>query len=300
MAIEREIWLDTIVSNLFPDDSFVSKSVDLSGFVEGKTCHMPQAGRSSGVEENRSSFPATVKKRTDTLESFSMSSFTTDPMLLPANEKIWLSYDKRESVVAEDKSNLHNKIHESILLKWIKGAGRTIETTGTAAVAHTSTATGNRKKITKKEVSSAAMYMNQDNVPSAERYLLLDAIMYQELLEDLTDKELTAFIASANAQTGVVGKLYGFEVMMRSSVGVADSSKTDKSLSDQGAAGDLAVGLAWQKNSVVRALGETKPFANENDPQYYGDIISFETIAGGHQRRSDKKGIIRIIQSATA
>ena len=33
MALAKEIWINSIVENLFPDDSFITKSINDSGFV---------------------------------------------------------------------------------------------------------------------------------------------------------------------------------------------------------------------------------------------------------------------------
>ena len=50
MALNKEIWLNTIQENFFPDDSFMVKSVDDSQFVNNKIVHVPNAGAPSGVK----------------------------------------------------------------------------------------------------------------------------------------------------------------------------------------------------------------------------------------------------------
>lgn len=297
MAIEREVWLGHIVDNLFSDNSPITKSIDLTAFVQGKTCHIPNAGLLPGVVRNRSEFPGTVKKRTDTVSSFSLISFTTDPMLIPDNEKVQLSYDKRESVLRASKMQLQEAITDAILKQWLAEKGADISTTGAATPAHTPSATGNRKKLTRQDIRAAMTQMNKDNIPSSDRYLLLDAEMYDQLMEDLSETDKRMFDASANAQSGVLGNLFGFSVMMRAKVGVSATGGEQKDLSASGEATDLATALAWHEGSVCRANGEPQAFVSENDPQYYGDIMSFEALAAGAKYRADKKGIIRIIQA---
>ena len=65
MALNKQIWLNTIVENFYPDNSFASKSIDDSTFVNYKTVHIPNAGTPSGVEINRTKKPASVSQRTD-------------------------------------------------------------------------------------------------------------------------------------------------------------------------------------------------------------------------------------------
>ena len=108
MAIQKEIWEKSIVEGLFAPNSFLSKAFNADEYVEaGKIVHIPQAGAASKVEKNRTSLPATVKQRTDTDKTFELAAFTTDPVLIPDADKVELSYNKRESVLRQDKLALH-------------------------------------------------------------------------------------------------------------------------------------------------------------------------------------------------
>jgi hypothetical protein len=124
--------------------------------------------------------------------------------------------------------------------------------------------------------------------------------MYADLLDNLTGTELSAFLASANAQNGTLGRLFGFDIMMRSQVLKCKANKDLLEYSDTAIAAECAVGLAWQKNCVSRALGETKMFDNTDDPTWYGDIYSFLVRMGGSPRRYDKLGIVPIVEVAAS
>ena len=300
MALNKEIWLTTIQENFFPNDSFAAKSVDDSAFVDNKKVHVPNAGAPSGVEINRANLPAAVSKRQDKDLEYSIDELTTDPIHIPNIDIVELSYDKRQSVLYNDRSQLQKEAAQNLLYRWGTGA-KVFATTGEARVAHTSLASiGNRKKITKADVLSIATQFNTDDVPATERYLLLDAAMYADLLEDLTDKELSAFLASADAQRGVVGNLYGFEVMQRSKVLRTTAGKVVSKWTEEDAASELAAGLAWQKSCVSRAMGDVKMFDSLDDPLYYGDVYSFLLRVGGEKRRYDKKGVELLVEDTAA
>lgn len=300
MALNKQIWINTVVENFFPNNSFAVKSVDDSAFVNNKTVHIPNAGAPSGVKINRTQKPASANQRTDYDLTYDIDELTTDPIYIPNVDMVELSYDKRQSVLMNDRTQLQNAAAQNLLYRWFNN-GYIVETTGDVRAAHTSTtATGNRKKITKATVLDISTKFNTDDVPQDNRYILLDAIMYNDLLADLTDKELSAFLASADAQRGVLGNLYGFDIMLRSKVLRLKSDKTLLKWEDNAVATELAAGLAWQEKCVSRAIGGVKMFDSTDNPLYYGDIYSFLMRSGGAMRRYDKKGVAVIAEGASA
>lgn len=301
MAIQKEIWINSIVEGLFADNSFLSKAFNADEFVnQGKTVHIPNAGAPSSVVKNRSSFPATVKSRTDIDLTFDLDNYSTDPIRIDLAEEVELSYNKRESVLRQDKATLHNAISEGVLHEWLPLIANSLRTTGDAVDAHTPSATGKRKALTKADVKLAMTMFNRGDVPAVGRYLLVDADMYDQLLASLTAQEAMAFHAAVDVKNGIVGGLYGFNIMMRSRVAVYATAGTKKAWSAAGADTDNAAALAWHTNSVVRALGEVIAREELNSPTYYGDIYSFEVRAGGRPMRNDIKGLTAIIQDSAS
>ena len=300
MALNKQVWLNSLVENFFPDNSFATKSIDDSAYVSNKTVHIPNAGAPSGVEINRTKKPAGVNQRTDQDLTYDMDELTTNPIYIPNIDTVELSYDKRNSVLWNDRMELQKNAHQNLLYRWF-AESTVVETVGANRAAHTTaTATGNRKKMSKETVLALMTKFNQDDVPAENRYILLDAVMYADLLDDLTDKELSAFLNSANAQQGIVGNLYGFDIMQRSQVLRLTSAKKLLKWSETAAATELAAGLVWQQNCVSRALGEIKMFDKVDDPTYYGDIYSFLMRVGGSYRRYDKKGIACIAEATAS
>jgi hypothetical protein len=297
MAIQKEIWMAAIVEGLFASNSFLGKAFNADEYVNaGKTVHIPNAGSASGVTKNRATLPATVSKRIDTDVTFLLDEYTTDPVLIPHADTVELSYDKRESILRQDKLKLQDNVALDFIFNWSPAAGQTLETSGVAIDAYTDSATGKRNGICKADVLELMTRFNNDDIPQASRYLLLDAQMYSQLLNDLTANENSAFLASADAQNGILGKLFSFNVMMRSKVARYTTAKAPKAWSASGAATDRAAALAWHEQSVCRALGEVKAFENEGDATYYGDIYSFLVRAGGRILRNDGKGVIALVQ----
>ena len=261
MALQKEIWLADIVEPLFAQNTFAARSIDHSAFVGGRTVHVPNAGTPPSVQKNRSAFPATAAQRADADLDYQIAEYTTDPVHVPNADQVELAYDKRMSVLAQLRAALADKVHTDLLQTWADGAPS--DALSAAAFSKDSVL----------EIMSA---FNQQDIPQEGRCILLSATQYANLLKSLTNFEGQSFLAAANAQTGVVGRIYGFDVYQR--------SQTPQD----------TCGLAWQQDCVSRALGQTELFTDDQNPLYYGDIFSALVRAGGSVVRSDKKGVLKI------
>lgn len=303
MAIQKEIWENDIVESLWADNAFLNFAFNADQYVlAGKVVHIPQAGTSVSASTNRSSLPATVTVRTDTEINYSLDEITTDPILISNADTVELSYDKRNAVLSDTKSAIAQAAALNLLFKWNPTAlTQMVRTSGAATAAHTASGTGNRKAFTVADVKAAQKLMNKQNIPSGDRYMLIDSDMYDQLTADLTATQYRDFSAALNPATGVVGMLYGFTIMTRSEVARYTNAATPVPVS-WATAGDAthnAAALCWHKNSVERALGIVSMFEDLKNPTFYGDIYSALVRVGGRIRRSDGKGIVAIVQTAT-
>lgn len=149
MAIQRELWQNTIIEGLFADNSFMSKAVNDDMYVNmGKKVHIPNAGAPSAVEIDRSSLPAEVKTRTDVDVEYSLNELTTDPIRIPHAETVELSYSKRNSVISQDRLQLIEKAAEQMLYNWAPDSTHFVRTSGTEKVtAHTKDTTVNVRRL---------------------------------------------------------------------------------------------------------------------------------------------------------
>lgn len=298
MALQVEIWVKSIIEGLFANNTFAARSVDHSEFVNEKTVHVPNAGAAPNVEKNRTVFPANVTERKDVDLIYQMDEFTVDPVRIPHAEQVELSYNKRESVTRQSRRKLAQDIHDSIIYNWIPEGVKVVETLGEAVAAHIKEATGNRKRMTKQTVEELQTLFDEQDIPEEGRCILLDARMYNQLLNSLTDAERNGFLVCADPARGVIGKYLGFDFYKRSKVAKVATDGALKPWSAANAATDCAAGLAWHEDCVSRALGDSLLFDDQGNPLYYGDIISFLQRAGGKSIRADKAGVVLIRQAA--
>ncbi|MEG2760163.1 MAG: hypothetical protein RR921_02380 [Mucinivorans sp.] len=296
MAIQREIWEQEIVENLWPANPHLNLCVNADQYVlQGKVVHIPNAGAAPVTQKNRTSLPASVARRQDIDVTYALDEYTSDPVLIVNADKAELSYDKRSSVLADTQQSINESVGVMMLYNWAPMASRILRTSGAAVPAHVGI--GSRRKFALSDLKKAQKQFNIDNVPTDGRYAIIDAEMMDQLTDQLTETQYRDFSSVIDPATGVVGRLYGFTLLSRSQV----LSYVGLNAVEPGTAvspATCAAALCWHTSSVERALGAVNFFEKEGDPQYYGDIYSALVRLGGRIRRSDGKGVLAIVQGA--
>lgn len=302
MAVQVELWEPLIIEGLYKANPHLRYAYNAdSNVIAGRIVHIPQAGSPSPVERNRALLPAPIAKRNDTDITYVLDEYTVDPVLIPNADLYELSYDKRVSVVNENTANLKEFVGDDILYKWAKEApaANKILSTGAAAAATASGATGNRKIMTEADIRAAKKLLDKQNVPKEDRFLMISPDHLDHLLSD--DKLKYAYQQVVDLPAGVIMRYAGFNILERSSVlrqttgGTAGAVKLPEAAA---ATSDDDCAFFWHQNVVERAMGDVKMFQNMGVAEYYGDIYSFLVRMGGRNRRQDHKGYGLIVMAA--
>ncbi|MFU2094350.1 hypothetical protein ACQ1P2_03785 [Ornithobacterium rhinotracheale] len=305
MGLEREIWKKTIEEKLKQDNTFLNHISDVSSenILAGKIVHIPQAGAPSKVVKNRKTLPADVKQRKDTEVLYQIDEYTTDPVHIPHAETVELSYDKRRSVLDQDIANLSEEVAEGMLTNMVVSpigenkslpAKNILETTGANAKPLLENATGDRKKWTLSDLQRMQNLLRSQKAWSeGNMYALLPANALLDLFP--ADSQLTAtYMQSVTEQErreGVIYKVQGFNILVRSSVFVMAQNKDFKAFGAVVEATDSEAAIFWNKNMIEKAIGDLETFERVKDPQWYGDIYSFLVRIGGRAKRKDFEGV---------
>jgi hypothetical protein len=293
------IFAKDIEANIFPNNEFYMNAKDDSAFVEGKTVKHPVAGLVPNVEINRTQLPATITKREDDENSYDLNEFTTDPTLIQDIEEIETNYSKRQNVLADHIDTLNTKIATFFANLWLpNGSDNIVRSSGTTArVASAPGASGNRKRITKEDFIEVSTKFNRMDVPTNGRLCVMPAEFLEDLL--LIDGFVEADkIGKANLIEGQIGRLLGFDIFIRSTVGVYtnDGTPVKKALGAATATSDNLAALFWYKGWVNRAKGGIKVYSALDKPEYYGSMFSAMVRAGGKIRK-DKKGVVALVEA---
>ena len=306
--IPAEVFANYIVEKLRRTNPHIGLSADESQYVKaGAVVHIPQAGSSSVVVKNRSTFPAVATRRGDSSVTYALDSFTTDPVHVTWSETAELSYNKTDSVLGDHVATLMEAVGDNILYDWVAGLKNKGAATDTIPSDNIVKCTGvldeieigggvtvQRNAFTYKELEKAQYLMNHQNVPKTERYALLESKMYQQLLDSLSANQMAAFQAAADLKNGICGRLFGFNILERSSVllfnensPVVPGTKIENTMNP--------AALCWQKDCVTVAKGDIMPYQDLGNPLYYGDVFSAEVKIGGRCKRADWAGVVAIV-----
>jgi len=308
MALDREQWLTDIKENLFKNNAIINRATNHDGFVNYKTVHIPQAGANPTITKNIVSLPAAISQRTDTDLSYSMNTYYVPPILIEkGQEASFISYDKRASVLNQHVMTLEEALTNNALYAWApSGAATQVRTTGSASsLALAPSATSTRLAITLADIAKAKAILDSQNVPQEGRILLMHSDIYNTQFLAISNVQSAYAYGSAVLPTGVVGRIFGFDIMIRSTVVVFDNTGTPviKAVNDDGtpttpATTDNIGCLAYHPSFVAKAMGTTEVLVDEDNPAYYGSIVSAFQLFGAAKLRTDQKGIVAIIQAA--
>jgi hypothetical protein len=298
MALQKEIWINDILPLLFPDNSFAARSVNHSQFVDNATVHVPNAADIEAARTSRLRTPTTGNLALEVADAdleYTIDQYFVGPYVVPRLEEVELSYNKRQSIVERMVGKINLAFYSTVLNNWLPSGFTKIATTGDAVAATAPSATGTRASMTKADVLAAKKQFDKWDIPQDGRCLLLSADMYNQLLQNLTEVESNAFLQTADASRGIVGKLYGFDIYERSTVYTTTAAGALKT--GAAAATDSEAGLAWSEYAVSRAAGVPNVYGNYSDAAEFGDVISVDIRGGGSAIRSDGKGVLMIYQA---
>jgi hypothetical protein len=132
--------------------------------------------------------------------------------------------------------------------------------------------------------------------------ILLPPSMLVEMYpaDSIITATLMGNVSEAERRAGILMKDQGFNIMSRSSVLRTTAAGALRAPGETGATTDGEAALAWYEESVERAMGTIDAFEKLRDPQFYGDIYSFEVRLGGRARRSGYEGVAILRQGTPA
>ncbi|GAA4349860.1 hypothetical protein GCM10023185_06920 [Hymenobacter saemangeumensis] len=245
-------------------------------------------------------FPLEVQELEGGNEIVTLNLLATKPTRLGDQEELEVAYDRRQSILSLHSSVLDQMAAASALNKMSQvAAGNLIRTTGAAEAAALPGLTGNRKALTKNDFIKAAELLDRTDM-KGQRYALIPATMHSQLLkiDDFVSYEKTGNTTAL--AKGQLGELMGFKFYKRSTAAMFTVGGVAKAVGAAAASGDNEAALFWIGDAIGRVEGAAKMYINEAQAQYLGALANGAVRFGMKLLRTDKKGVVALVQDAAA
>ena len=305
MALGREVWLNIVEDNLFTAQLTLLQQAlkDDSAFVYSgggvSAVHIPNAGTAATVTKGNTTYPVAVTKRVDNDNSYTLSNYEVGPVVVQIKDGALNSYEQTESILRDQTGGLGERVASEIMIaQYHFSTGLYRQTTGADAPAHAPGGTGNRKSFVGADLRAALSILDKNKVAQNDRYLIIDSVMYWQLLTDLG--YTTYRDDSRNLDgNGKLLNLFGVTIVPMPTVVYAQTNGTVREYGNAGTTTDMAVALLVQKGCTSMAMTDIYTQANEAATGYFGGTYEATLMAGGKYRRTDKMGVLPIIQVGT-
>ena len=303
-SVNQTFWSQYIVELYYKTNAFLSYAFNADQFVMGGAAVViPQAGNPPTVIKNNTTYPMVAVQRGDTGISYLLDTYSTQPTFVNYADLTSISYNKAKSVSDQHFAILVQTAADDQLIKYATAmpGSNVISTTGPVTNVLRAGQTGPRNTFHHNDLKQLELQFNLANVPAEGRIALLSANHYSQLTDSLNSNTYRDFSKYYDASTGLMGKLYGFDIMMRSSVCMANAALSGGNLNVNAlgqavAATDNECSLAWQTNTLERAMGQIELFVQLKSPIYQADVMNTLIKIGGRVRRADYAGVAVIAQ----
>lgn len=290
MALNKQVWINQIKEGFYPDRSFLSKVIDLTGDVDNDILHFPSAGIDPNVLINNTTYPIAIVGREDQDNEIPLDKFETENTLVRRPDAIEYSYDKLESVIRQHRSTLQ----ASTARKAIHAFAPSEDTNDTPLVLTTGATVGGRKRMTFDDLLTLKERFDNALIPLEDRYIVLHPSHVSDLLREDVKlfKELTDIKDGEPIRFAGFG-CFHFPYMPTYQASGGNYEKV--AFADQQT--QQFASVAFYKHEVMKADGEIYMYARYDDPEERGTIVGFDKRFIAMPIRN--KGIGAII-SATA
>lgn len=271
-GLYKEIWLDALKDNFYPASGFLSRSTDMSAFVENEVINLAEIGADPAVLRNNTTYPIAVADRTDSPLALPLDIYDTENTRIRNAKNVEIAYDKVASVVKQHKNALLKRFTMQAAHSWAPASNAT--NTPVLAATGADNGLGNRK-LTIKDVISLMQKFDSLDYPREGRILVLNPMHHADLLQE--DKDL--FKSFANASSGTIMNLYGFEVYVSTATPRFNKSTGAKVAFGAASAGtDTVASFAYLETEVMRCEGTYEMFHQEKgtNPTERADVIGFQ------------------------
>jgi len=269
MALAKEVWVNQIKDNFYPNTSFLTKTLDFSSEVDNNKIHIASAGIDPKVLINNKTYPIKVLGRDDKDNEISLDTFETENTIIRRPEAIEYSYDKVESVIRQHRSTLQ----KSIASKAAHAISPNNDSDYTPLITTTGAIVNGRKRLTFADILALKERFDAMDMPIENRFLVLHPTHVTDLLlEDLKIfKDITNIVDGQPLKFGGFGCFSFSQMPTYTNVG----GKWEK-VPFGGEKSPNFASFAFCGDEVMKADGDIYMYSKEDDPEQRATIVGFD------------------------
>lgn len=306
MSVFNEIFRSDVEKQLFKSNSFLSKLKNYSEFRQGKVIHIPNYVTNATILKNptqNNSFTAT--ETTEINITWNLNNYSIAPFLVSDFDELVTNYPKYQVVTEHVIAQLAEYVETDLLVKLASdvSASRKVFTSGDLGAGNSPSGTDAKKKISPSDFITLKKLMDKDNIPQNDRYAIVSAQLYSELLSDTAIQKAMDFGQGAPLPEGVVAKLAGISIISRSDVVVTNATGTTvNAVGVVPGATDADAILAFSSSMTGYGMGSINVYTDMGNVYKQGNLVSCRTeLVAGNLRSSaqggDGKGLYLIVQA---
>lgn len=270
MALQKEIWVNQIKENFYPDSSFLNFVRDFSAMVEFDAINIAEAGVDPEVLINSNTYPIRIKQRVDNNQRIELDKFETENTLVRRPEVIEYSYDQLESVLMGHRNTLRASTARKAAHAFApmeNGAySPVISTTGEKT-------RDGRKRLTVADILALKEEYDMMDVPLEMRYLVLNP----RHVSDLILFDTKAFKDIVDLVDGKPRRFAGFNMLQTSVTPTYNATNLKKvAFGAEKATTDTFCSFSYCSDEVMKADGEIYLYSRYDDPEQRGTIVGFD------------------------
>ncbi|MBD5251406.1 MAG: hypothetical protein HDS56_09570 [Barnesiella sp.] len=269
MALNKEIWINQILSGFYPDDSFLHKVVNYSEFVDNNRLHIPAAGIDPKVLVDNTTYPIKVVERDDEDNEIPLAKFETENTLIRRPDAIEYSYNKLESVIGQHRATLR----KSVAMKAAHAYAPNTDTPDTPVIVTTGAVVNGRRRLTFADILTLKERFDEAGIPIEERYIIL----HPKHVSDLLLEDIKLFKDLTDIRNGEPHQFAGFGCYQFAQMpsykavkGVLTKVPFEEDQTAQFAS------VAFYAKEVMKADGDIYMYKSEDDPKERGTIVGFD------------------------
>ncbi|MFZ4547542.1 MAG: hypothetical protein ACOYN4_08910 [Bacteroidales bacterium] len=267
--MNKQVWVDQLMENFYPDSSFLKHAKDFSSMVENDSINIAAAGLDPDVLINNTTYPIAIVQRVDTPIKIDLDKFETKNTLVRRPDAIEYAYNQLESVLMGHR----NTLRAQTAIKAAHAFAPAGNTTDTPVIKTTGTLASGRRPLTIDDILSLKEKFDDANIPLEGRILVLNT----KHLSDLIKLDITSFKDITDITNGLPKTFAGFGILQLSKTAYFNATTLVKLGYGATPAGtDSFCSFAFHSNEVMKADGEVYMYMRENDPELRGTIVGFD------------------------